>query len=137
MAGAQDDPGEELFQGGRAPDDPEENCSRAGEPKTIRRRFSTTSTANLLEGLATPVAHAKEKDVIMFSTGRKICLVGHHLLYHLQNVHVNSHHDYSHLKRQVLIYKKVNMEALFYTSQKVSFKNHKGVIPFVKVSLET
>ena len=66
---AQDDPGGELFQGGRAQDDPEEIFDHIdGEPtvgrapREGRSRYAGT--------------HAKEKDVIMFSTGRKICLVG-------------------------------------------------------------
>ena len=66
----QDDPGGELFQGGRAQDDPEEIFDHIdGEPtvgrapREGRSRYAGST-------------HAKEKDVIMFSTGRKICLVG-------------------------------------------------------------
>ena len=74
MAGAQDDPGGELFQGGRAQDDPEEIFDHIDGKPTVGR-------APQKEGLATPAAHAKEKDVTIFNWSRN--LSGRNTIYSL------------------------------------------------------
>ena len=84
----QDDPGGELFQGGRAQDDPEEIFDHIDGKPAVGR-------APREEGPRNAGTHAKEKDVIMFSIGRKICLVGTPFITICKNVHVNSHHDNS------------------------------------------
>ena len=74
-------PTKESSDGGSLPT---RNCSRAGEPKTTAEEIfdhingKPTVERVLLEGRSRDAGStdAKEKDVTVTTTGRKICLVG-------------------------------------------------------------